>query len=538
MSFFTDLFGFRLKNKEQTNKHESFVPPTNDDGAVVVEGAGAYGIQLDLDGVIHNEVQVVSQYRDMLMQPEVDSAVDDIVNAAIVVDQGKPPAEINLDGIDEAIKNTSVRINDSIKTKIEDEFKNVLALLAFDDRQAYEIFKRWYIDGRLYYHLIIDEKHKSQGIQELRYIDPRQIRKVREIIRDRDEKSGAEIITQSQEYFLYNERGWPGNPNNTAIAHTTSLKITNDCIAYCHSGLIDKRASLVLSYLHKAIKALNQLRMMEDAAVIYRIARAPERRIFYIDVGNLPKTKAEEYLRSVMTKYRNKMLYDPETGAVKDGRRHLSMLEDFWLARREGSAGTEIDTLPAGANLGEIEDINYFQKKLFRSLNVPYSRFESDTGFNMGRASEISRDELKFNKFVDRIRRKFSTLFETLLERQLLLKNILTKPDWDVAKRGIKFDFASDSYFSESKENEILAERIEMLEKIEQYKGRYFSESQIRKQILKQTDEEIKQIDKENEDFEPTDLIGMVPAPEPKAVAGVPAKKKPSVPEKKGKDGK
>ena len=494
MSILNRLFGFKLKGKDDVNTNKSFVPPTNDDGAVVVEGAEAYGVQLDLDGVVHNEYQVVSQYRDMVMQPEVDSAVDDIVNAAIVVDEGEPPVALDFSRVKEQ---GLVPLSASLEKRIQDEFRAVINLLGFDDKQSYEVFKRWYIDGRLYYHIIIDEVHKTQGIKELRYIDPRQIRKVREVHREKDEKTGAEVVVQSSEYFLFNERGFPNYSNNTIVAPNLGLRIEKDAVAYAHSGLVDKHASLVLSHLHKAIKPLNQLRMMEDAVVIYRIARAPERRIFYVDTGNLPKTKAEEYLRSIMTKYRNKMLYNPETGEVRDGRRHLAMLEDFWLPRREGSQGTEIDTLPGGQNLGEIEDINYFQKKLFRSLNVPYSRFEQDTGFNLGRSSEITRDELKFQKFIERIRRRFSMLFDELLGRQLILKNICNRQDWEKLRQGITYKYASDSYFSESKHAEILRERIALAKEAGQEGAIYYPRSYIQRDILKLTDEQIKTFDKE-----------------------------------------
>jgi hypothetical protein len=496
MSILQRLFGFKLKGSDDSNSNKSFVPPTNDDGAVVVEGAEAYGVQLDLDGVVHNEYQIVSQYRDMVMQPEVDSAIDDIVNAAIVVDEGNPPVSLDCSGIKEQ---GLITLSTSLEKRLQEEFRNISNLLGFTDKQAYEVFKRWYIDGRLYYHIIIDDKHKGKGIKELRYIDPRQIRKVREVHREKDEKTGVEVVTQTSEHFLFNERGFPNYSNNSIVSPNLGLRIEKDAVAYAHSGLIDKHASLVLSHLHKAIKPLNQLRMMEDAVVIYRIARAPERRIFYVDTGNLPKTKAEEYLRSIMTKYRNKMLYNPETGEVKDGRRHLSMLEDFWLPRREGSQGTEIDTLPGGQNLGEIEDINYFQKKLFRSLNVPYSRFEQDTGFNLGRSSEITRDELKFQKFIERVRRRFSMLFDELLGRQLQLRNFCTKEDWEKLRQGINYKFASDSYFSESKHGEILRERIELAKQAGQEGAVYYPRSYIQKDILKLTDEQIKAFDKEIE---------------------------------------
>lgn len=496
MSILQRLFGFKLKGSDDSNKNISFVPPTNDDGAVVVEGAEAYGVQLDLDGVVHNEYQVVSQYRDMVMQPEVDSAIDDIVNAAIVVDDGEPPVSLDLSRIKEQ---GLIPLSTSLEKRISEEFRNIINLLGFDDKQSYEVFKRWYIDGRLYYHIIIDDKHKSQGIKELRYIDPRQIRKIREVGRDKDPKTGAEVVTQTSEYFLFNERGFPNYSANAIVAPNLGLRIEKDAVAYAHSGLIDKHASLVLSHLHKAIKPLNQLRMMEDAVVIYRIARAPERRIFYVDTGNLPKTKAEEYLRSIMTKYRNKMLYNPETGEVKDGRRHLAMLEDFWLPRREGSQGTEIDTLPGGQNLGEIEDITYFQKKLFRSLNVPFSRFEQDTGFNLGRSSEITRDELKFQKFIERIRRRFSMLFDELLGRQLILKNFCSREDWEKLRQGITYKYSSDSYFSESKKGEILRDRLELAKQAGQEGAVYYPRSYIQREILRLTDEEIRSFDKEIE---------------------------------------
>src|SRR5210317_235450 len=430
------------------------------------------------------------------MQPECDQAVEDIVNEAIVSDEIEPPVRLNLD----RIKPFSV----DLKKKIAKEFDEVLRLLEFEEK-GHDIFRRWYVDGRMYYHKVIDPKNPKDGIKELRYIDPRKIKKVREI----KKKDGpikmpgdAPDPMEYKEYYVYNEKGVGGSMT------TGGIRIHKDAIAYCPSGLVDQQKNVVLSHLHKAVKPVNQLRMIEDAVVIYRIARAPERRIFYIDVGNLPKVKAEAYLKDVMTRYRNKLVYDASTGEIRDDRQHMSMLEDFWLPRREGGRGTEISTLPGGQNLGEIADIEYFQKKLYRSLNVPISRLESGQGFNLGRASEITRDELKFTKFVQRLRKKFTDLFQDLLRTQLLLKGVITIEDWDAIAQKISYSFLQDGFFSELKESEILRERIALANEMQNYVGKYFSSEYIRRKILKMNDRDIEQNDEQiakEKETQPTD---------------------------------
>ena len=412
------LFGFQITNEKtkdkegQTdnlvNKEKSFALPQNDDGAVTLQTGAYFGTYVDLEGVVRNEIELITRYREMAMQPELETAIDDIVNEAIVMQGHGLPLDINMD---------ELRVPDTIKKKIREEFRHILKLLNFGNMGS-ELFRRWYIDGRMFYHVIIDETQPRQGVKELRYIDPRRIRKVREIQKTKDAATGADIIKTMNEYFLYNERGIIGAHSNLG------MRIAPDSILNVNSGLMDSRRAMVLSYLHKAIKPLNQLRMVEDATVIYRLSRAPERRVFYIDVGNLPKVKAEQYLRDLMVKYRNKLVYDSSTGEIRDDRKHLSMLEDFWLPRREGGKGTEIQTLPGGQNLGEMEDVKYFERKLYKSLGIPISRLEQQQGFSLGRTTEITRDELKFSKFVFRLRNKFSTLFDEALRIQLSLKGI------------------------------------------------------------------------------------------------------------------
>jgi len=476
-----DLFGFSItrKKKEQDPK-QSFSIPTADDGATTVAAVGgAFGQFLDLEGTAKNEADLVRRYREISLHPETDSAIDDIVGEAIVVNESRDSVNVSL---------TNLKFGPEVRRKIEEEFRNILLLLDFNTK-GHDIFRRWYVDGRMYYQKVIDRENPRNGIVELKYIDPRKIKKVREVKRSRG--ANLDITTEFEEYYIYNEKGVSGGTSSSG------LRISADAIAYSNSGLIDQNRNQVLSYLHKAIKSVNQLRMIEDAMVIYRIARSPERRIFYIDVGNLPKLKAEQYLRDVMARYRNKLVYDANTGEIRDDRNYMNMLEDYWLPRREGGRGTEITTLPGGQNLGEIADIEYFQKKLYRSLNVPISRMESSSGFNMGRSAEISRDEVKFTKFVGRLRKKFTELFSDLLRTQLILKGVIAEEDWSTIASVITYDFVQDGHFAELKESEMMKDRIALLQSMESYIGKYFSNDYVRKYILKQTAKEIEDIDKE-----------------------------------------
>jgi hypothetical protein len=475
------LFGFeisRKKQQDQEEKNKSFALPQNDDGAVTIQSGAYYGTYVDLDGVVRNEIELITRYREMAMQPELETAIDEIVNEAIVNDDSESGVELDTDELKQP---------ENIKKKIREEFDYVLKLLDFGN-MGHELFRRWYTDGRLFYHVIIDDKSPAKGIQELRYIDPRRIRKIREIQKAKDTESGMEIIKSMKEYYLYNERGMIGAHSNLGT------KIAIDAVVNVNSGLMDSKRAMVLSYLHKAIKPLNQLRMVEDATVIYRLSRAPERRVFYIDVGNMPTIKAEQYLRDVMAKYRNKLVYDSSTGEIKDDRKHLSMLEDFWLPRREGGKGTEITTLPGGMNLGELEDVKYFEKKLYKALGVPISRLEQQQGFSLGRSTEITRDELKFTKFVNRLRNKFSTLFDELLKLQLVLKKICTEEEWKEFKENIWYDFKKDNNFTELKEAELLQNRITTLQLVDPYVGRYYSMAWVRKNVLQMDDDEIEEI--------------------------------------------
>jgi hypothetical protein len=477
------LFGFKI-GKEEAEKEElkSFVPPNDEDSGVSVVGGGVYGTYVDLEGQVRNDSELIKKYREMALQPECDAAIDDIVNEALVYQEDEYPVQIVLD---------KMKQNESIKKKIRDEFGHILKLLDFNN-QGYDIFRRWYVDGRLFYHMIIDEKNPRSGLQEVRYIDPRRIRKVKELPRNKTPLTGGttNAYIKPVQYFVYSDKGFMRDTNQ-------GLKISTDSICYVHSGISDRDGKVIISHLHKAIRPLNQLRMLEDATVIYRISRAPERRVFYIDVGNLPKIKAEQYLREIMQKYKNKLVYDATTGEIRDDRRFQTMLEDFWLPRREGGKGTEITTLPPGQNLGEIEDVLYFQKKLYKALGVPVSRLESDNGFSLGRASEITRDELKFSKYISRLRLRFSHLFDKLLETQLVLKGICTKAEWQQLKEEIYYDYITDAHFAELKETEIMKERMMLLSDIDNYTGKYFSVSYIRKKVLRLTEDDIKQMDKE-----------------------------------------
>lgn len=485
-----EFFGFEINRKGTKGKElPSFVPKTDEDGSGVIQAGGHFGAYIDMDGdKVKNEVDLILKYRDIASQPECDAAIEDIINESIVGDHDEAPVNIVLDELE---------ISDKLKESVKNEFDIILKLLNFN-AYAHDIYRKWYIDGRLPYHIIIDNSSPKKGIKELRYIDPTKLRKVKEVEEKQDPKTGAKIIEKVDEFFLFQDKAMNGAEQG--------LKIYPDAIAYCTSGVMDPSRKRILSYLHKALKPVNQLRMMEDSLVIYRISRAPERRIFYIDVGNLPKGKAEEYLRGIMNQYRNKLVYDAKTGDIKDDRKHMSMLEDFFLPRREGGRGTEITTLPGGENLGQIDDIIYFQKKLYKSLNVPVNRLEQEAQFSLGRTTEITRDEVKFKKFIDRLRKRFSDLFMQLLKTQLLLKGIITEADWKEWKETIAFDYIEDNYFSELKQSEMLRERFDMLSSLDEYVGKYISNEWIRKNVLRQTDDEIeeirKQIDQENKDGE------------------------------------
>lgn len=491
-----NFFGWNFKKSKkevEQEKTQSFVLPQNDDGAVTVEGvAGSYGAYIDFDATVKNEFELVTRYREMALLPEVDFAIDDIINEMIVMDGAEDPIKLDL---------SDLKSPQTVKRKIEEEFNNVLSLLDWSN-QAYEISRKWYIDGRLFFHILIDEKKPELGIKELRYIDPRQIRKVREVERVKDEATDAILARVIDQYYNYNVRGisYNNTMSYSQMGMVGGIKIKEDCICYTHSGIVDQYSASVLSHLHKAIKPINQLKMMEDAMVIYRIARAPERRIFYVDVGNLPKSKADEYLRSVMQRYRNKLQYNIETGEIKDERRFMSMLEDYWLPRREGSQGTSIDTLPGGENLGEMSDVEYFQKKVYRALNVPVSRLDSQTSFQLGRAAEITRDEVKFAKFINRLRIRFSQLFDELLKKQLILKKVISADEWESIKEHIKFDFNTDNHFAELKNSEIIKSRLEILGGLDSYTNKYYSVQWIRENILKQTSDEISTIDRQIEE--------------------------------------
>ena len=478
------LFGFSITRvKKPQDPKQSFTTPQAEDGTQTVAAGGYFGQYLDMEGTAKNEQELIRRYREIALHPECDMAIEDIVNEAIVANELKDAVKLNLE---------NVEYSKEIRHKIEKEFVEVLRLMNFNTR-GHDIFRRWYVDGRVYYHKIIDRESPVKGITELRYIDPRKIKKIREIRKKRPDGAtpyGLTVVDEFEEYFIYNEKG---------VSNTTSggIKIAPDAIAFCPSGIVDQNKNLVLSYLHKAIKPVNQLRMIEDASVIYRIARAPERRIFKIDVGNLPKVKAEQYLRDVMARYRNKLVYDATTGEIRDDRNYMSMLEDFWLPSREGGRGTQIDTLPGGANLGEIADIEYFRAKLYRSLNVPVSRLESSSGFNLGRSTEITRDELKFTKFVQRLRKKFTEIFNDILRTQLVLKGVIAEEEWFKLRDKIQYSFLQDGHFAELKESEMLMERLRLADSMRDYVGKYYSVEFIRKNVLRQTDKEITDIDKQ-----------------------------------------
>lgn len=481
------LFGYKLtRDKPEPKNAQSFVLPENDDGATAVNAAGFFGTYYDIDASAKSEIDLINRYRDIALYPDCDSAIEDIVNDAVASEDNEAVVKLDLD---------KVELSANIKKSVEEEFSNILKLLDFNSK-SHDIFKRWYVDGRCVYHKIVDTSKPKQGIKELRYIDPRKIKKVRKLERKKDPNTGVEIITNVEDFFLYNEKGLvavgPTAPNSMQ-----GIKISADAIAYCTSGLIDQDKNVVQGHLHKAIKVVNQLRMVEDSLVIYRMTRAPERRIFYIDVGNLPKAKAEQYVKGIMNQYRNKVTYDATTGEIRDEKKTMSMLEDFWMPRREGGKGTEITTLDGGQNLGEINDINYFQNKLYQSLNVPISRMRSDAGMNFGRQAEITRDELKFSKFVSRLRKKFGELFDDLLKTQLILKGIMREEDWDKIKEDIYYNYTQDTYMAEAKQAEIQRNRIDLLNAVNPYVGTYFSREFVYSDILHLSEDEREKMQKE-----------------------------------------
>jgi len=494
-----ELFGWEVKKKE-SDKAKSFVAPSDEEGTLdIAGGAGFFGQYLSYDKAARNDYELVRKYRQTSENPECDQAIEDIINEAITADETDISVAVNLDW---------VPLSMSIKKKIDDEFKEVLTLLQWK-KKGHDIFRRWYIDGRIFFHKLIDEKSPRKGITEVRFIDPKFIKKIREIEKDKVQ-GGVEVVKTVKEWYVYNEAGvYPALPaiGGTANMQAQGLRISPDAIAYVPSGLYNPTTNQVYSLLQKAIKPTNQLRMIEDAVVIYRIARAPERRIFYIDVGNLPKPKAEAYMKDVMSRYRNKVVYDSNTGEVMDDRNQMSMLEDFWLPRREGGRGTDVSTLSGGQNLGELEDIKYFQKKLYKSLNIPISRLESEGGFNMGKSTEITRDEIKFSKFIQRLRKKFAELFQDMLKTQLLLKGIMTDEDWNHVKEFIVYDFKDDNHFQELKEIEILNERLSALQAVNDYVGTYYSVEYVRRYVLRQSDTEIEEIDKQIEQEKKDDVM-------------------------------
>ena len=487
-----ELFGFEIKRKvdattKETKPLRSFVPKQEDEAVTTVSAGGYYGQYYDIDGTHSgSEKDQIVKYREAAEQPECDVAIQNIVDQAIVSSDGAC-VELRLDDLN---------YEQSIKEKIQVEFDAILKLFKFNEN-ASDIFRKWYVDGKLYYHIVVDEERLSEGIQELRYVDPIYMKKVREVKSEHDKLTGIQVKETVDEYFVYSENEYGLNQQNLSTNEIAGIKVAEDAIVYCPSGIMDASRTKVISHLHKSLKLVNQLRMMEDALVIYRISRAPERRIFYIDVGNLPKGKAEEYVRNMMSQYRNKIVYDASSGEVRDDRRHKSMLEDFWLPRREGGRGTEITTLPGGENLGQIDDILFFQKKLYKSLGVPVARLEDENGFQIGRATEINREEVKFQKFIDRLRRKFSYVLIDALKTQLILKGIIIEEDWDELSEDISIDFMQDNYFSELKEFEVLRDRFEILSTMDEYVGKYYSQEWVRKNILQQSEQEIENIDKQ-----------------------------------------
>lgn len=498
-----ELFGFSFGRDKSApkNENESFAPRVDDDGAAVLQAGGAYATYLDLDGSVGSEAELVTRYREMSLQPEVDSAIDDIVNEMVVYDANDDIVTVNCDALD--------YYSPRIKKRISAEFNEVLRLLEFNTA-AYEICRRWYIDGRMNYHVIIDESRPQDGIQELRYIDPRKLRKIREVAPKRLNSTNTTVITPAAEYYIYNERGFGKNDMHTSVqnnAPLTGVRIATDSIVRATSGVMDSKNQMVLGYLHKAIKPLNQLRTLEDASVIYRLTRAPSRRVFYVDVGSLPRAKAEQYMRDVMVKHKNKVVYDAATGEIRDDRKFMTMLEDYWMPRREGGRGTEISELPGSGSFSDMTDIEYFLNKLYDSLNVPKSRVQSEGGsFNMGRSSEITRDEIKFSKFVSRLRMRFSIIFKEALARQLVLKNVITKEEIPFFMAGVKFDFKRDNMYEELKEMEILQQRMAILADVDAQVGKYFSRNWVKKNVLRQNDDDIEAMQEEMDEEAAADM--------------------------------
>lgn len=479
-----EIFGFKIERLDEKpdTQVKSFTQPEFDDGAVSISTGGVYGTYVDLDGSVRNDVELINKYREMIMQPEVEVAVDDIINEVVNPDEAGDTLRISLD---------KVKLTNPVKEVIYQEFNRVVDLLQFREK-SYEIFRKWYVDGRIYYHVVIDEEVPDSGIQELRFVDPRKIKRIVEFEELRDQNTNATEKKVKNEYYVYSNEGFVGTSTFATMKpqSASTIKISPDSVVYADSGINDKSNKMVLSHLHKAIKPVNQLRALEDAAVIYRLARAPERRIFYIDVGNLPKMKAEQYLRDMMTKHKNKLVYDASSGEIRDDRKYMTMLEDYWLPRREGGRGTEIGTLPGGTNLGQMEDIYYFQKKLYRALNVPVSRMEADVSYTLGRASEISRDEVKFNKFIKRLRVKFNEFLYSCLRTQLILKGIMNTTEFESIKKDILIRYNENNFYTELKENEIFRERLITMREAEEYNGKYFSTDYIKKNILRQSDKE------------------------------------------------
>ena len=491
-----ELFGFKISRKNDEEDVVSFTSPSSDDGTLEIPGGGFYSSILDTDGRDRADIDLIRRYRDIAQQSECDTAIEDIVNEGIVSNESDISVQVVLDNLP---------YPDRIKRKIREEFEEVLRLLKFEEK-GHDLFRRWYVDGRIYFHKIINTKNPKNGIVELRYIDPTKIKKVRQVQKDLDQKTGVEKVKKIEEFYMYNDKGIEQAASGLH-GPNQGIRISGDSITYVPSGLIDGNSGRVLSYLHKAIKPVNQLRMVEDSLVIYRISRAPERRIFYIDVGNLPKIKAEQYLKDVMNRYRNKLVYDASTGEIRDDRNHMSMLEDFWLPRREGGRGTEITTLPGGQNLGEIDDIVYFQRKLFRSLNVPISRLEAEQNFSLGRSTEITRDELKFTKFVQKLRNKFNYLFNDILRTQLILKGVVAEDDWPNIRDNISYNYLKDGHYAEMRDMDLLRDRMDMLNTMEPFIGQWFSKQYVQKQVFRMSDDEIenmqRQIDQETPEEPP-----------------------------------
>lgn len=493
-----DIFGFEIKRKKEKEQKGAIVAPASDDGSTVMtsSASGYYGLTVDIEGVIKNENDLIRRYRQIAQYSDCDSAIEDIVNEAITANDDESPVDIVLD---------DVELSESIKNKIRDEFSSILKLYKFNEK-GHDMFRSWYIDGRLYYHILLDPTNIKKGIVELRQIDPRKIRKIKNVKKEKNDK-GVEVVKSVEEYYIYNDKGINENTSQ-------GVKLSVDSVVYAPSGLIDANTNMMLGHLHKAIKPVNQLKMIEDALVIYRVSRAPERRVFYVDVGNLPKMKAEQYVNDIMNKFRNKIVYDATTGEVRDDRKHLSMMEDFWMPRREGGKGTEITTLPGGQGLGQIEDIQYFQTKLYQALNVPISRLQPAQGFSLGRANEVTRDEIKFNKFIERIRRKFTAIFSDTLKVQLVAKGIILLEEWEDIVQDVRFDFQEDNHFAELRDTEILMNRIQTLQQVEQYVGKYYSQEYVRRFILQQSEDEIKEIDAQIENEEPVEQDQDQEAPE------------------------